>query len=218
VALEMGGGDFYPEARDPKNSLIREAFLKGSHPVLQACFYIEHRARLAILKTAIDYECLMESGIVPKPSPTTFDALPPSFDAGIYQLKKDPFFKRYALFWQVFLWGFGGFYLKDRQEVEFKWLAEQTGIPQGEIPSALKAFDILFPLSPTNSWLTEIGPSHCVIVKMMPAPFQGLGANQRKWRYGFKEFSEFGYSDYTHRDLMKWNNSLVSVLQPEKKK
>lgn len=217
VALEMGGGSFDPDAHDPDNGLIREALLKGSHPVLQACFYIEHRARLAILKTAIDYECLMEAGRIPESSATTFDALPHSLRAGIDQLKRDHSFKRYALFWQVFLWGFGGFYLKDRKDYEFKWLAEQTGIPQEEIPRALKAFDILFPLSPTISWLTEIGPSQCIIVKMMPTALRGLGANQRRWRYGFKEFSEFGYTDFTHRDLIKWNNSLISLLRPEKK-
>jgi len=89
--------------------------------------------------------------------------------------------------------------------------------PIEEIPRALKAFDILFPLSPTISWLTEIGPSQCIIVKMMPTALRGLGANQRRWRYGFKEFSEFGYTDFTHRDLIKWNNSLISLLRPEKK-
>ena len=29
--------------------------LKGKYPELQACAYLEHRARLAILKAAVDY-------------------------------------------------------------------------------------------------------------------------------------------------------------------
>lgn len=216
VAMEMEGKPFDPEAHDPNNGLIKEALYKCSHPLLQACFYIEHRARLAILKTAIDYECLMDAGIIPRPSASTFDSLPASFHAGIKTLKKNPFFKRYALFWQVFLWGFGGFYLKDRTEAEFKWLSEQTGIPPDEIPNALKVFDTLFPLAPGVSWITESGPSHCVVVKMTPAPFQGIGVNQRRWRYGYKDFSEFGYGDFTHSDMVRWNNNLVALLQPEK--
>ena len=217
LAIEMEGGVFVPDAHDPENLTIREALYKGSHLELQACFYLEHRARLAILKTAIDYECLVEAKRITRQSGTSFDSLPSSFRTGVEQLKREPFFKRYALFWQVFLWGFGGFYLKDRQEIEFKWLSKQTGIPIEEIPRALKVFDVLFPLSQTTSWITEIGKSHCVIVKMVPAPLQGLGANHRKWRYGCKEFAEFNYTDFTHRDLCKWNNSLVGLLQDKVK-
>src|SRR5207244_13305722 len=67
------------------------------------------------------------------------DALPiSSFRAGLSELKTHKYFKRYPAFWQVFLWGFGGFYLKDRQAQEFAWLAEDTGIPPDEIPNALK--------------------------------------------------------------------------------
>ena len=192
--------------------------ISGRCALLQACFYLEHRARLSILKAAIDYVCLKEAGLL-RPRPPAeeidyeqllFEILPASFHAGLNQLKTEPYFRRYALFWQVFLWGFGGFYLRDRKGVEFEWLAEQTGVPVEEIPRALRAFDILFPTA--DSWVTEAGPSQCTIVKMVPLAFRGLGAYHRLRRYKLKQYKDFNYKDYTINDLVKWNNAAVALL------
>ena len=217
VAKEMEGAAFDPEAIDPTNKLLREAMLFGSHDLLQCCFYLEHRARLAIFKAAIDYVCHENIGMLSDPMGRKIDInrillalLPASFQNGLRQLKAEPYFNRYALFWQVFLWGFGGFYLEDRKETEFKWLSEQTGIPVGEIPRALKAFDVLFPAG--HSWITQAGRTHCTIVKMCPIPVRGLGAYHRLNRYGLKQFPEFGYADHTVDDLIEWNNHLVRFL------
>ena len=96
----------------------------GAYPLIQSAFYAEHRARLAILKIAVDHECAVETGkiAVPKIASGTFDyadlgywILPSSFKAGLDESKSHKHFKRYPLFWQVFLWGFGSFYLKDRR-------------------------------------------------------------------------------------------------------
>ena len=93
----------------------------GAYPLIQSAFYAEHRARLAILKIAVDHECAVETGkiAVPKIASGTFDyadlgywILPSSFKVGLDESKSHKHFKRYPLFWQVFLWGFGGFYLK----------------------------------------------------------------------------------------------------------
>jgi len=218
AAIEMTGGHFDAEAVDPANQLLRDAMYYGSHELLQACFYIEHRARLAILKAAIDYLCLSEAGIYPKPSGGIIDlnntliwSLPQSFQTGLDLLRTLPSYRRYALFWQVFLWGFGGFYLDDKKEIEFQLLSEQTGIPVDEIPSALKIYDVFFPTE--ASWITMAGPTQCVIVKMIPMAFRGIGANQRRWRYGIKEFRELGYADKTINDLARWNNCTIDLLK-----
>lgn len=216
AALEMDGRAFDCEAFDPKNMRLRQAMYYGSHEFLQACFYIEHRARLAILKTAVDL-CLGDTA--PKPILrlkenvvfTQDDFLPASFKNGLKELKSHKYFKRYPVFWQVFLWGFGGFYLKDRQEQEFQWLAEHTGIPVDEIPNALKAFDLLFPTG--GSWLGPTYNSQCVIVKMVPTPIQGIGAYHRQLRYGVKSYAELGYSDMTTKDLSKWHNKGYDLLR-----
>jgi hypothetical protein len=126
-------------------------------------------------------------------------------------LKAHKYFKRYPVFWQAFLWGFGGFYLDDRKDQEFQWLAEHTGVPVDEIPHALTAFDLLFPTG--SSWLTPVRHSQCVIVKMVPTPIQGLGAYHRELRYGVKSYAELGYTDMTARDLSKWHNKGYELLK-----
>ena len=102
----------------------------------------------------------------------------------------------------MFLWGFGGFYLKDRTDQEFARLAEQTGIPFEEIPNALRAFDILFPLGTGNPWLIAPGPSHMITVKMMPFALQGIGAIHRLRWYGAEDYA-LGYKDHTGNDLTR---------------
>ena len=218
LALEMDGRKFDPNRRYTESTHFREAMLDGMHDPVQACFYLEHRARLSILKAAIDWVCLSEQGGAPAiPGVGSNMAsdwfLPLSFRDGLDRIKHDPYFKRYALFWQVFLWGFGGFYLEDRKDTEFGWLAEQTGIPVEEIPRALQVFDVLFPL-PNDSWLKQAGPTRCTIVKLVPGAFRGLGVNHRFWRYGYDTVYDFGYKDYTVNDIMKWNKNVHDLLAP----
>lgn len=87
----------------------------------------------------------------------------------------------YATFWQQFLWGWGGFYLKDRAGEEFEWMAEYSGIPADKIPTALEAFDRFFPIP--NDWLTTPGSTDIHMLKMVPLIFQGIGAHQRRIQY-----------------------------------
>jgi len=209
VALEMDGRGFDADGVCTDSTHFREAVFDGKHEPVQACFYLEHRARLSVLKAAIDWVCLREQDH----TPAIPEVAPSSFRNGLDKIKYDPYFKRYALFWQVFLWGFGGFYLEDRKDIEFKWLAEQTGIPVEEIPKALRVFDVLFPL-PDGSWLTQAGPTHCTIVKLMPSAFRGLGVNHRFWRYGYNTVEDFGYDDHTVNDLMSWNKKVYNLLTP----
>ncbi|MHC1623150.1 MAG: hypothetical protein ACXQTR_00995 [Candidatus Methanospirareceae archaeon] len=218
LALEMDGREFDPNGRYTESTHFREAMLDGTHDPVQACFYLEHRARLSILKTAIDWVCLSEQGSAPTiPGAGSNMAsdwlLPSSFRNGLDTIKNDPYFKRYALFWQVFLWGFGGFYLEDRKDIEFGWLAKQTGIPVEEIPRALRVFDVLFPL-PSDSWLKQTGPTHCKIVKLVPAAFRGLGVNHRFWRYRYKTVEDFRYDDHTVDDLIGWKKNVYELLVP----
>ena len=222
VALEMDCGEFDPNGICTGSTHFGEAVFDGKHDPVQASFYLEHRARLSILKAAIDWVCLSEQGSAPAIPGTGSNMasdwlLPSSFRDGLDRIKKDPCFKRYALFWQVFLWGFGGFYLEDRKDTEFEWLAEQTRIPVEEIPKALQVFDVLFPL-PSDSWLTKAGPTHCKVVKLVPSAFRGLGVNHRFWRYGYDSVEDFGYKDYTVNDIMKWNENVHDLLAPSDSK
>jgi hypothetical protein len=207
VALEIGGGKYEPDSPTTNSPVMRNAIFYGKCAAVQASFYLEHRARLSILKAAIDLVCRAEAAGAPLKVPLT---LPGTFRDGLEVLRKEPSFRRYALFWQVFLWGFGGFLLADRQAEEYEALSVQTGVRIGDIPQALKAFDVLFP--PGGSWLTRLGQSECIVVKMVPAAFRGIGAYQRLLRHGMKEYSALGYGGVTLKDLTSWNNCGVALL------
>ena len=75
VAKELKGQPYDPSMSDPSDTMIRDALRSGAYPVIQSAFYAEHRARLAILKTAVDHECAVETGkiAVPKIVSGTFD-------------------------------------------------------------------------------------------------------------------------------------------------
>lgn len=224
VAMEQAGGSYDPHAVDPTNVLIRQAMLEGSHPVIQGAFYAEHRARLAILKAAVDHEVAVDAGKIPVPefpklgqpislklSDLRYWALPQSFREGLDTLKKHKAFRHYPLFWQVFLWGFGGFFLLDKTEQEFGWLAEQTGVPVDEIPNALKAYDILFPQA-GKGWFNTPGTTNTTVLKMVPMPLRGLGAVHRRMLYDVPDYHALGYKNYTGNDMTRWHNSLIDLL------
>lgn len=211
VANELVGGNFNAVPSDAAHNLFKQAMLDGDHPLLQACFYVEHRARVAIIKAAIDNLAAGEPP--PKtwrlktpdgPMDIVIDPLPSSFHRAFDTLKREPFFPRYALFWQAFLWGWGGFYLESRKYVEFAALSAETGIPVEHIPNALRSYDLLFPLDSGSWMLGSTTYTDCVIMKMFPAPLRGLGAHRRRAFYTIDEFSQLGYSDYTVADLTRW--------------
>ena len=215
AAREMDGGVFDPVS--PGGSpLIRKALFKGQHPLLQACMYLEHRARLSILKGAVDYLC--KRAKQPQTSGRRVLAdfgltlLPTTFLRGLSAIEKEPNFCLYPLFWQVFLWGWGGFILKDQQEEEFQELSAQTGLPVDCIPAALQAFDKLFPIS--DGWLREISTASYRLVTMVPWPFCGIGAFQRFLRKKVENYSDLKLSgQYTASDLVHWHNAGVQIIE-----
>ncbi len=172
---------------------------------MQAAFYVEHRARLAILKAAVDWCCSegasMGSGA----------ALPQTFSDGLRRLQARPSFRRYALLWQVFLWGFGGFYLADREAEEFGWLSRQTGIPRDEIADGLRAFDDLFPL-PEGSWIVPVKNTPLRLLRMMPFAFRGVGAVQRLRRCDAGNYDGFRAGSVGRRSLIAWHNGMIQLL------
>jgi hypothetical protein len=210
VAVEETGGPF--EATKSRRSALRdnrvlaEALYEGKHPCVQASLYVEHRARVAILKAAIDLSCLRPEG-----HEAALAALPATFRDGLRRLRARPSFRRYALLWQVFLWGFGGFWLADREDEELGWLSRQTGVPRDEVRAALGAFDDLFPL-PEGSWIVPVKNSPVRLTKMMPLAFRGVGAVQRLRRHGALDYDRFGVGARGRRCLIAWHNGLIQLL------
>lgn len=212
IAREIAGAPFDCEGEDPSNSTLREAIYDGKHDLLQVCFYLEHRARLAVLQTAVDLTLSPPTPAVPGFGPVfkLIPSLPATFVAGLDEIKGDRSFRQYPVFWQNFVLAAGGFILRDRKEREFEWLGQLSRMPPEDVPKALEVFDKLF-AGPT--WFRDLGSmSSCRVLILVPKPIQGIGAFHRRRRYGAKDFEGLGYRDYTARDLGKWNNLGVEWL------
>lgn len=139
----------------PSTDTFRRALFYGAHFPVQACMYLDHRARLYLLKALVDYwlkrqrnEIVAPAGtirvgrlVLPRPS-----QLSSAMEDGIRELSTAKTFRLFPVFWQVYLWSWGGFLLKDRIDEEFAALEAETGVPVCEIPIALAAFDKIFPV------------------------------------------------------------------------
>lgn len=71
-------------------------------------------------------------------------------------------------------------------------------------------YDDLFPRS--GDWFFEPHNTQIKSLKLMPQPYHGLGAANRKWFYEVDEYDELNYSDWTASDLADWHNSLIELL------
>jgi hypothetical protein len=218
-ANEEIGNDFDDDVETIDNSLFTKSFYGCEYTDIQISTYIEHRARLAILKSGIDHILYEQAGEKNKAGAKTkrllgfdFANAPQSFLEGLGEIAQHKHFHRYPVFWQWFMWLFGGFILRDLEQQEYEHLAARTGIPVDEIPAALSSYGILFPQA--DGWFRDEPHSNVRVMKMFPVPLMGIGANLRKHLYT----SEGKYSDlkvkgqYTVADLVKWNNLAVTVL------
>jgi hypothetical protein len=225
TAHELVGDDFEDEYDDIPRKTYRDTFFKCEYTDIQISMFIEHRARLAILKSAVDYMLYKNAGVSARTQDITkkgilgfeyslMKTLPETFRKGLEELSSHEYFSKYPLFWQWFLWVFGGFILRDYKEQEYIILSEKTGIPEDEIDNAFNCYQILFPLD--DGWFLEYPESMVRHIKMFPVPFMGVGANYRLWLYCEDEKRDYTNlktsGRHTVNDLVKWNNLLVEVL------
>ncbi|MFH2070977.1 MAG: hypothetical protein ABIJ11_07240 [Elusimicrobiota bacterium] len=226
---ELMGGCFDDEIDVLPKELYEETYYSCMYNDIQISTFIEHRTRLAILKNAIDYKLYKMVGDknrtqdfyikflgVKLPSS---GFLPNSFMSGLEKISKDKFFHKYSIFWQWFMWMFGGFILEDYKNKDFEILSEKTGIPIDEIPNALDSYQKLFPQD--DGWFIDLFPnSNIKIMKMFPVPFMGIGANYRRELYTeSKQYKDLKLrGDHTLSDLIKWNNLTIEVLNQQKEK
>lgn len=223
LAHELQGHDFDADYDSIPNDIFTEAYYKGQLNGLELSTFVEHRSRLAVMKAAIDYQLFKQAGVDQnakyaiqfgdhKFEHTLLDMMPKSFRAGLETLSSHPYFFRYPVFWQWFLWFFGGFILKDYEAQEYEFLSARTGIPVDHIPQALDSYNVLFPRE--NGWFMEHSSNNARIMKLFPMPFMGVGANVRKWLHGgdkgWDSIKTTGQN--TIGDLDKWNKSLVTLL------
>ncbi len=216
TAHEQSGRDFYDPLNYQNHASVTEAFTKGEHPLLQACMYTEHRARLAILRAGVDICCELVDRLGHRPSEEDWETVdltgtPASFCNGVRWLAGQPSFHRYALLWQQFLWNWGGFVMTDRFDSEYAWMSSDSGIPIDELPSAMTAFDHFFPVS--SSWLANLNGTSLNAVKMVPTYFRGVGCHRRNVIYKWKNVtSNIGLLGFSASIIASWANSSVKFL------
>jgi hypothetical protein len=222
---ELTGNDFDEDCKILPTPVFKDTFYKCDYTDIQISTFIEHRARLAVLKSAIDYLLYKNAGIIDKINEvpiltingkvfmTSFDSLPSTFRNGLEKISTHKYFNRYPVFWQWFIWIFGGFILKDYEEKEYQLLSQKTGIPVEEIPNALDSYQILFPVQ--DGWFMDLAQSNIRVMKMFPVPFMGVGANYRRYVYApSRKFDELKLTGmHTRGDLSKWNNLTIKVLE-----
>lgn len=203
---------------DAAQAMLEQALNRGRHPALQAAMYFEHRGRLAILKAATDY--LLAGGAVDTSTPGTIRVdfriadLPQTFANGLEWLGRQPKYWLFPLFWQNYLWGWGGVLPDEHREGVLFEIGAATGLAGSEIDAALAALDQLFPTE--SGWHHHFSNADYQFVKLVPAPLQGLGAfHQLRWA-GAEDYDEYVTTgQYTASDLARRHNTAVSLLEAE---
>ncbi len=215
---ETGKVDF---GKPPETRTFRRAYYWGEHFPIQACLYVEHRARLYIMKALVDYWLAGERGEIEKRKTgvtkvgNTFVFLPPSkltnaMENGLKRLSKSKSFRLFPVFWQVFLWGWGGFLIKDDLDEEYGRLAKETGVPVTDVPLALSAFDEIFPTP--GGWFREPAGDARRVLILMPAAMRGIGAHRRRVQNGVEHYKDLKYGQTTTERMAGDNNAIVRLL------
>lgn len=219
--VESGDANF---DNPPQTNTFKRACYWGEHFPIQACLYVEHRARLYILKALIDYWLAKQRGELEARQRATLKVrgkvvwtesgpLTSAMTKSLEELSAAKSFRLFPVFWQVFLWSWGGFLLKDCLEEEYTALQEETGVPVAEIPIALSAFDKIFPTA--SGWFRE--PDSRKVLILMPPAVRGIGAYRRQLRQGVEDYEELRYcSNPTPARMASDHNAVVRLLECSK--
>lgn len=219
ICHELNGGDFDDkDVMELSSECFAETFYKAKNNVLHLSLYIEHLARVTILKCAIEHLIDRLEGNYNHKSilnQLEYLTLPNTIKNGLAEITKDKYFYLYPRFWQFFTYVFGGFILTDIEVMEFELLANKTGIPDNEIPNAFDAYNKLFPKS--GGWFFKFPKSSIRWHSLFPISFCGLGANYRRLVYTDDKDYDYLYkllsNDKTPFDLSKWNNLAYEILK-----
>jgi hypothetical protein len=223
ICYELKTGEYDEEKEEISSECFKSLFYKAEDSPLQIALYIEHMARLTILKSCTEYllrnhkELFWEDKFSES---LDYLSIPHTIKKGLEVLVKEPFFHRYPVFWQFFTYVMGGFILTDLRDKEYAYISENTGIILEEIPNAFESFNKLFPKA--DGWMFTLPRSNIEWHRFFPIPFSGVGANHRR----FIHLKEFAEEDKTYEelaklikgqktmaDIIKWNNLGYEILK-----
>lgn len=191
----------------PKTTFVR-TFLLAENNAIHISLYVEHLARLTILKSSIDYLIVQRS----KDHKIDFIehiqlmTLPRTIKNGLKEISKEPYFHRYPVFWQIFTYVLGGEIFEDYKDEDYKILECLSGIPVEQIDNAFDAFNKLFPKD--GGWFQKYQTSNITRHRLFPIPFHGIGVNYRRCQYTtdhtFNKLEKIT-GKKTMADIIKWN-------------
>lgn len=184
---------------------------------LQYVEALEHTARLAIMKNALQHIVATGKGTVDTITITFGDAsaqvpthlLPDRFVETLAELFKCPWGSRVPYCLQLLIEGLGGMIsLTDKRDAEF--LAKASGIPVAEIPQALNFYDRMFGREGW-SWFYDT-KGELRRLQLVPAFMRGMGAFQRQSLFDLRDYDE----QFPHMGwlLNRWHNAGYAILQP----
>ncbi|MBC9798086.1 hypothetical protein [Sinomicrobium weinanense] len=223
ICHELETEEYDDEVEELSADCFKSLFYKAENSPLQIALYVEHMARLTILKSCTEHlienhrEAFLEDTFSEN---LDYLGIPQTIKNGLAILVKEPFFHRYPVFWQFFTYVMGGFILTDLREQEYQYISENTGIPVEEIPNAFESFNKLFPK--VDGWMFSMPKSNIEWHRFFPIPFSGVGANHRRFLHlkemaeddqTYEELSKLISGAKTMTDLNKWNNLGYEMLK-----
>lgn len=204
---------------EPQLSSEREAFKAcvyyGKVPGVQACMYLEHRARCLLLKASVD---MVMMGLRSLPPSFTLKEgrLPFNFLSFVDWVAGMPDPERLPQLWQAYIFGWGGFIVTDRSEEEYAHLGLEVGLTPEQVSAGLDAFDKLFPLEDGAWHFDQGGKTGMRLLKLVPNVFRGLGVQRRRWIHDDKDF--FGkLPNLGFKDCKRWATCGYELLSADSK-
>ena len=220
ICYEIENGEYDDEVEELSGDCYGNLFYNPEYNILQISLYVEHIARLTILKSCIEHLIKNHSSHFNEQNfinRLDYLALPQNIQDGLSQIVREPYFNRYPIFWQWFTYVMGGFILTDFEEEEYQYLSENTGIPIEEIPNAFDAFNKLFP--GIDDWFFDLPHSNIRWHRFFPICLSGIGANHRRFLHldtdekTYEELEELVGGQHTMSDLIKWNNLGYEIIR-----
>ena len=128
ICHELNGGNFDDDITELSSKCFSDTFYKAKNNILHVSLYVEHLARVTILKCAIEHLIdRLKGNYDPKNifNQLEYLTLPNTIKTGLTEITKDKYFYLYPRFWQFFTYVFGGFILTDIEEKEFELLSKK---------------------------------------------------------------------------------------------
>jgi len=214
ISQELAGNTAEEDASILNSDFAELFYNQEKINVLHISLYVELLNKLILLKTCVE-EMFYNYDAAQNPFQKFLDdlryaAMPQNITSGLELLRNHDYVYLYPVFWQIFIYLFGGFILLDKKEEEYKLLSKLSGIPVSKIDEAFSAFDLLFPLKNGQQWMRDLKYRSIRRLDFFPTPLCGIGANFRRHIYAGNGDISYDNLDnqlsgkYTITDLCKY--------------